>query len=202
MLTEFRRATADRRAPAVEGKRQSDEWNLALVSRLHDAERRRLRQRLDLAQVVDRRARHADRIEALDPMRARTPPDDILYHRDQHVAVGEAIGIGLKARIARPFGMPELARELGEKAIVGGRDDDLPVRRVEGLEDDHAVAPRRIAYRQVAAGAEAGEVSGEPTERGLEQRGVDHHALAGALALKQAGDAAERGPHSRAHVEQ
>ena len=45
-------------------------------------------------------------------------------------------------------------------------------------------------------------MAGEPAERGLEQRGVDHHALAGALALQEARDAAERRPHSGADIEQ
>src|SRR6516162_4757974 len=89
MFADLRGATADRRTLAVERQRQADEGNFDLGCALHDAERRGLRQRLDLTQVVDRGACYADGIEPCDPMGARMLSHDVGDHRDQHVPVRE-----------------------------------------------------------------------------------------------------------------
>ena len=54
---------------------------------------------------------------------------------------------------------------------------------------------------QVAAGLEAREVHREQAESRLVEGGVDHATLAGAFALQQPADAAERGPHRAAQIE-
>src|SRR5262249_56292743 len=91
--------------------------------------------------------------------------------------------------------------EFGEEAVVASGDDERPRLRLETLEGHHAVAARAVPLRNLTGGAEACEVSLEPSEAGLEERGVDHTAAARVLALDQSGEGAHGRPHPRALIE-
>src|SRR5207253_5216072 len=127
-----------------------------------------------------RRARHARLLEDVDPLALGARGEDTLHLYDQLLAIRAALGILGEARVGRPLGMAESGHELGEEAIVAGGDDHGLVLRLETLEGHEAPGAGPLARRQVTCELEARDVPGEPSQRRLEERGVDHAAAAGA----------------------
>ena len=92
--------------------------------------------------------------------------------------------------------MPDHAGEFLEQAAVAGGDADRPVGGVEGLVRHEVVARGARALRLVAAEQVAVQRACDPGHSGFEQRGVDHAAFAGAVALLQRGENADGRPHA------
>jgi hypothetical protein len=115
--------------------------------------------------------------------------------------IGAALGIGDEASIGCPLGMAEGGHELREEAVVAGGDDHRAVLRLETLEGYEPPGAGALARRQVARELEAGDVAREPSERRLEERGVDDDAAPGARPLVQGREHAHRRPHAGTEIQ-
>ena len=111
-----------------------------------------------------------------------------------------AIRSGLEARVGGPFRMTHHLRALVEQAVVARGDADRMIGGVEGLVRHQRRARAAEALRLVAAEMIVVERAADPAHRRFEQRGVDHAALAGAVALLQRGEDADHRPHAGGDV--
>ena len=110
-------------------------------------------------------------------------------------------GIAGKARIVGPFRMTQLAPEFDEQSVVGSSDHHLAVAGGECLEHHHPRIAAAVPFGLFAGGGEARHHHLQPAHRGLKQRGIDHAADAGAVALEQCRNATQRRPDAGAEVE-
>ena len=92
--------------------------------------------------------------------------------------------------------MAECGGAFHEQPVIAGRDADRPIRGFKRLVRHQQGAAGAVAFRQLAGVFVAVDRAFHPGDRGLEQRGVDHAALPGALALLQGGKRADDAPHA------
>src|SRR5919109_1950327 len=94
VLADRRRRPADGRTRAVERERQADQRVVVTGNLLHDTERVGLRRGRRVRQRVDDRARHASRLQAIDPLTLAGGGEDPRDLRQQRGLVRHARGIG------------------------------------------------------------------------------------------------------------
>ena len=98
-------------------------------------------------------------------------------------------------------GTPSDGAEGPEEPVVAGGHHQRPVACREHLVRRDHREPRPVAPRHRPVGEVADEVVAEVADRGLVEGDVDHRALAGALAVEQGGEDADRRPRARALVD-
>src|SRR5262245_59977061 len=86
-----------------------------------------LRDRLDLA---DRDAR---RIETGDPVIDRPRTEQLVEYRDERVAIGDPVGVGVEARVARQVGPVEDLAGLLPQRVIGDAEREIGILRLENL---------------------------------------------------------------------
>ena len=117
------------------------------------------------------------------------------------VAVPDAIGVRPEARVVDEVRHVQHGAEgLEEPVVPGGHHQRAVACREHLVRRDHR-EPRSVAPRHRPVGEVADEVVAEVADRGLVQGDVDHRALAGALAVEQRGEHADRRPRARALVD-
>jgi len=101
---------------------------------LHHAAGDDLRMREHLLEIVDARARHADRHQGRLEVGGGSRPHRRLDDRDERVLVGLAHGVGREAQVAEMLGEAEHMHELAEQRVVGRAEGDVtPVAGFEQL---------------------------------------------------------------------
>jgi hypothetical protein len=171
-----------------------------MLHRRQHAARLRLRRGGDLVHGGHARRGHARPLKTPQQLvrghRPRDPGQGLL----QRHAVLHAPRIVHEARIAGQRRHVEGGGRLHEEGVRAGRDHDPAVHDREGLvRHDHRGA-RALRPRDLAGGEVVAHLEDRPGERGVEERGGDLGAMAGAVALAQGGEDAHHRPHARAHV--
>src|SRR5215470_8656330 len=201
VLAQGGRPTPDWGTPAVEGDGQRHEIVAELGHTLKHAEGFHLRLGKHLAQILDGRAGDAGLLERVDPLALRARGKHALDQLDQLETVRAPVAVGGEARILGPLRMAQRCRQLGEEAVVAGRDDHRTVLGLEALEGDETARACPLPRGQVAGEPVAGHVTGEQAQRGLEERGVHDTAAPRARAPMKRSEDAHGRPHAGAQVE-
>ena len=144
-----------------------------------------------LIEIVDRAGRHADRFELVGQILHLELHGQRGELADELGAVGEPRLVVDVARVLRQLRRAEHAAQLDVLAVVAGGDDDVAVGDREHL-IGHDVGMRVAdALGHLAGGEIVQALVGQHADGGIDQRGVDVAALAGALALRQRGEDAD-----------
>ena len=98
------------------------------------------------------------------------------------------------------FEVIKLWQASGKKAKHAFCDADRPVGGIKSLVGSQHAAAGTVPLRQVAGAQVGGERRPNPMHGAFEQRRIDDATLAGALALLQCGQRANRAPHARRGV--
>ena len=188
VLAQARRRPLGRHALPVDRDRRAHARNGAALGRVASADRAACRDgppadREDVGEIVDRARRHVHGLEPGQDVGAVEPRRQAAEMRNQLGAVHHPVGIGLVHRILRQARLAEHAAQLGELAVVAGRDDDVAVGDRKHLVG-HDIG-MRIAdpLRHLAGDQEVERLVGEHADLRIDQRGVDMAAAAGLLAL-------------------
>src|SRR5229473_4298246 len=127
------RLRGPRRVPEPDGHAHGgDGAGLRMVQRDEHAARAEMLALADLGHGLDPARGHAGFVEALQPIRGRARREDRVQERDEHLAVGHAVGFGIEARILREvFPADGAAHPLEERVVRHAQRDVC----VLGLED-------------------------------------------------------------------
>ncbi|KAG0775465.1 hypothetical protein G6F22_013281 [Rhizopus arrhizus] len=151
---------------------------------------------------VDRPARHGQRFQRAQPVRAGMLRHLRLDLRDQGFTRGQARGVGGIARVVSQLGAADGAAEPPELPVVAHGDDDVAVAGGEVLVG-HDVGMRVAqAIGCVAAGQVVHGLIGQRGHLHVQQRHVDVLACSGAVAMRQRGLDAGGGVQARQDVGQ
>ena len=154
----------------------------------------------DLADIVDRAAGHADRLQRGDPVGAVAGHGQPLDLRLQLQPVAHPVGVAGKARVAGKLRFACHLAEAGELRIVADGKDEGPVAcriGVVGHDGGMGIAPAR---RHIAVGEAGDALVDQPGDLGVEQGDVEMLALAGGAAVMQRGEDGVGGIHAAHHV--
>ena len=187
-------------ALAVGRQRRGDRDEVA--ERLQDPERLRLRMASRLADVVHRRHGHARGDERVEQLRRLPPLRPLLQQCEQRRPVRDPVRVREEAGVGGELGHSEDVAQRGEELVVAGDDHELAVAGREDLVRRDLRERASLATRHGAGAEKADELVREQRERRLVERDLERAAGAGALALVQRGDHAERRPDPGAEVDQ
>ena len=153
-----------------------------------------------LVEGVDRSANDVQAIEAVEPVLRGVLGQNGFEPVDQRRAIAHPGGIGaeplLGGELADPGGLAE-ALELG---VIGDRDHDVTVGRLEHLVGDDVRVGVAEPRRELAGDQVVHPLIGEPRDLGVQQPEIDVLALAGHRLMAGGGEDRDRGVHPRHDV--
>ena len=195
MLTQQRRRHAVLHRRGAQAHRAGYGGNRAERVRQIDLDAARLHLRIGkyLIQPVDRAAGHIGLFQRADPFRRAAHDGGLAQQRDQFGAVPDALRVGGKALVLRPFRAAGHGAEAGELAVVAHGQDHVAVGSGKGLVGHDAGVRVAHAAWHHAAHQVVGGLVGESGYLDVEQGGVDMLAQAGAVAFLQRGQDADGG---------
>ena len=154
----------------------------------------------DLVHGGDRSARHAGGPERLDPCARGARPKHPFEHRDQLVAVADAVGVGPKAWIVGQGEAGDLAKAAKETVVARPERDVAPVCADKRLVRNNGGVRRAPPGRNLARGEVDPHIVREPGDLRVHHRHVEDLAGAGAAAGEQREDDRVGGVHAARDV--
>ena len=189
---------AARRVGQLDRNADERHWSDRLMNDSSDhVSRQELRIREDFRQVTHRSARHADRMQPLDPLLSRRRPKSLRQHRPQRLVMEHAESVGREPLVGRRFRLRAQNRFHWSSLPTASTNSPSEARRSRTGRWSVAVAERE----RHAARAEVGRrVIGQQRGDRVEQRDVDRLAAPRALAREQRERDALGREHARSDV--